>query len=176
MYTVEQGLKDNIKFAKVMCYRFTYDSVEVELLKSEAMERAWRYKHKFEGGPSEFKAWLYIILRNTFIDMCRRKKNLGFQISIDDDDQFNHPSEEIDIENKIDNSRLIDNITYTVEEHFGEKYATIFRLYVFDNLKHKDIAIELGIPHVSVRVIMHRIREHVSDSKNIMEKPIKTAC
>lgn len=53
--------------------RYTHNQAQAEDLVHDTVVRALRFRDKFEKG-SNFKAWIYTILTNTFINRYRRQK------------------------------------------------------------------------------------------------------
>src|SRR5690349_14830624 len=56
-----------------------------EDLLQESLLKAWRFRQKFEPGTS-FDSWLFMIIRNTYINEYRRTKNRGYHDSYSDED------------------------------------------------------------------------------------------
>ncbi len=54
-------------------YRMTRNAQDAEDLVQETYLKAYRYYDKFEEGTN-FKAWLFKILKNTFINSYRKKQ------------------------------------------------------------------------------------------------------
>src|SRR5436305_12205978 len=54
-------------------YRMTRNSEDAEDLVQESYLKAYRYYDKFEEGTN-FKAWLFKIMKNTFINNYRKKQ------------------------------------------------------------------------------------------------------
>ncbi len=61
---------------------FTRDRTNAEDLVQETMLRAFRFFYLYQRG-SNCKAWLFTILRNTFINQCRKKSKHPREINID---------------------------------------------------------------------------------------------
>lgn len=57
-------------------YKLTADKDEAENLLQETMLRTLDNKDKFDSGTN-FKGWMYTIMRNAFINNCRTKKIRG---------------------------------------------------------------------------------------------------
>ena len=57
-------------------YKLTADKDEAEDLLQETMLKALDNKDKFNPGTN-FKSWMYTIMRNAFINNCRAKKIRG---------------------------------------------------------------------------------------------------
>lgn len=63
--------------------RMTRSREDAEDLVQETYLKAYRYYHRFEEGTN-FKAWLFRIMKNTFINGYRRKKLQPAQVGFDD--------------------------------------------------------------------------------------------
>src|SRR3978361_2586758 len=88
-------------------YRMTRNSEDAEDLVQETYLKAYRYYDKFEGGTN-FKAWLFKIMKNTFINNYRKKQqaptlsdfaeieeSFENQVSEDDTKQLTNPEKEL---------------------------------------------------------------------------------
>jgi len=63
-------------------FHLTRDETEAEDLVQETALRAFRFFHLYRRGTN-CKAWLFTILRNTFINQCRKKSRVPRELSID---------------------------------------------------------------------------------------------
>ena len=62
--------------------RMTRNEVDAEDLVQDVCMRAFRFFHKFERGTN-FKAWIFKILTNTFINQYRKKTNQPYHVEFD---------------------------------------------------------------------------------------------
>ena len=64
---------DHLDAAYRFALRFTRDETNAEDLVQESFLRAYRFFHRFQPGTN-FKAWLFRLLQNTFINDYRKRK------------------------------------------------------------------------------------------------------
>ncbi|RYF40375.1 MAG: sigma-70 family RNA polymerase sigma factor, partial [Cytophagaceae bacterium] len=69
----EALLSDQLEGLFAAALRYTRDSSHAQDLVHDTVVRALRFRDKFEMGTN-FKAWIYTILTNTFIHRYRRQK------------------------------------------------------------------------------------------------------
>jgi len=92
-------------------YRMTRNAEDAEDLVQETYLKAYRYYDKFEQGTN-FKAWLFKIMKNTFINNYR-KRQLSPTLSdfADIEESFeNQVSEEAARQNKNPEEELLENV------------------------------------------------------------------
>lgn len=167
---IERLIKANMKPCLVMCKKFIHDEDGAEMLRSHVLEKAWKYRDKFEGTDSNFKAWLYTITRNTYFDVFSKNKKEGVKISIED--SFEHPSVESH-EDKLGNENLIRDITYTIDTIFSNRESGVFKMNTYQGFKYEEIAEHFNITLGTVKNIIHRVRLYVSNENNIISPPIE---
>jgi RNA polymerase sigma-70 factor (ECF subfamily) len=132
---------------KNFAYSLTLNSEEAQDLVQETYLKALKYRDKF-ADASNLKAWLYTIMKNTFINTYRRSVKTRQIITQTDDLSLikplsgsNSPSAESQINLKHINKAV---------ESLDEEYKIPFMRY-FDGYKYKEIADELDLPIGTVK-------------------------
>ena len=132
---------------KNFAYSLTLNSEEAQDLVQETYLKALKYRDKF-ADASNLKAWLYTIMKNTFINTYRRSVKTRQIITQTDDlstvkplNGSNSPSAESQINLK--------HITKAVDS-LEDEYKIPFKRY-FDGFKYKEIADELDLPIGTVK-------------------------
>ena len=147
---------------KNFAYSLTLNSEEAQDLVQETYLKALKYRDKF-ADASNLKAWLYTIMKNTFINTYRRSVRTRQIITQTDDlslvkplNGSNGPSAESQI-----NLKHINNAVASLDE----EYKVPFMRY-FDGYKYKEIADELDLPigTVKSRIFLAR-KKLMSDLK-----------
>ena len=147
---------------KNFAYSLTLNSEEAQDLVQETYLKALKYRDKF-ADASNLKAWLYTIMKNTFINTYRRSVKTRQIITQTDDlsmvkplNGSNSPSAESQI-----NLKHINKAVDSLEE----EYKIPFMRY-FDGYKYKEIADELDLPigTVKSRIFLAR-KKLMSDLK-----------
>lgn len=126
-----------------VCLRYVSDQDAVQdvvqegFLKIFSNIEGYTFKGSFEG-------WMRRIMVNTSIDAIRRRKATGMVLG--DEKSFEEVAEEEDYSYDDD-----DEVQYTVADvqkamsSLSPMYRAVFNMYVFDNMKHQEIAANLGI-------------------------------
>ena len=130
-------------------YKLTADKDEAENLLQETMLRTLDNKDKFDSGTN-FKGWMYTIMRNAFINNCRTKKIRGNLYVLSEpeyhfllrDDSFTF------VDNGHDAKEIREALKTLPKAHY-----VVFMLYI-SGFKYREIAQETG---VSLGTIKSRI-------------------
>lgn len=136
-------------YGKMMavCLRYTKNADQAKDILQDGFIKVFRSVEKFNRAGS-FEGWIRRIMVNTAIDHFRRTKNsyllLGEERSIED---FGDQDEE-DVIAEEASEEFLDlkpaDIINAMQK-LTPAYRTVFNLYVFEELTHKEIADMLGI-------------------------------
>ncbi|BFM42064.1 RNA polymerase sigma factor [Flavobacterium sp. CFS9] len=113
-------------------------------------------QYKFEGS---FEGWLKRIFINKLIETLNKKKKESFFLDVFDPDTDFVEEEELDIA-PVEQEKLLEYI-----RDLPDQYRTVFNLYVFEKLKHKEIAELLKISEGTSKSNLNR-------AKSILQKKI----
>ncbi len=145
----------------------TGDRDEANDLLQETFLKAFRFFDKFEAGTNA-KAWLYRIMRNTYINEYRRVKRLPDIVEYDE--HVSHykmvNGETIgpdDIRKKVDGEMFDDDIAGAIAS-LPEKFKSVVILRDVEDLPYEEIASALEIPIGTVRSRLHRARVLLFDA------------
>jgi RNA polymerase sigma factor (sigma-70 family) len=156
------GLESNLKgFAR----SFTRNDEDANDLTQETMLRAINYKDYYQP-KTNFRAWVYTIMRNTFINQYRRKMNAHTIFDNSEDSylmnqsvsQYQSPDgyiAEKDINQQLDS--------------LENEYKVPFKMY-FEGYKYKEIATSLNIPIGTVKSRIFIARKKLIDLLNSYSK------
>ncbi|AIM37098.1 sigma-70 family RNA polymerase sigma factor [Sphingobacterium sp. SG20118] len=145
---------------KGFALRFTNDHDEVNDLLQDTMLKAVSYFRNFQEG-SNLKAWLYTIMRNTFINNYRRVTKSRSFITTEDEigpanlyfSSVSNGGEEKFI------SEDIQNALNELDEGFYVPFTMLFEGY-----KYNEIAEHLNIPIGTVKTRIHIARKKLKGS------------
>lgn len=164
MSTIEFNnmLSSNAKFLKGFAYNFTRNSEDAEDLLQDTMLKALRYKDHFQEGTN-FKGWLFTIMRNIFINNYKRKK-LQNTITDQTNNQYylNYGKVSEDMVsmriNEKDIHRAISGLSY--------EFRTPFQMFL-DGFHYDEIADTMSIPMGTVKSrIFHARKRLMEDLKD----------
>ncbi len=150
------------KFASKMlavCFRYSRNKEEAEDILHEGFMKVFENIHKFRNEGS-LEGWIRKIMYHTAIQKFRSRKEVENTISIDHNHlNLSHHSSS-DILSQIGVKELIKLI-----QNLPPKYQIVFNLYVFEGLKHREIAEKLGVTEGTSK-------SNLSDARAILQREI----
>ncbi len=139
--------------------RYTNDEEDANDLVQDTMMKAIKYYSKFEPG-SNLKAWLFTIMKNTFINNYRRKTKTNALISQSDEISSVNLSYSATT-NQGEGTLIMKDIKKALKS-IPEAYSIPFISY-FEGYKYQEIADELNIPIGTVKTRIHVARNLLKD-------------
>jgi len=148
-----------------LALRLTGNQAEAEDLVQETYLRAYRFFDTFTPG-TQIKAWLFRILRNTFINRYRAKKvrpeeveltrlEGGYETAVDQSFLREHQPRSPE---EILFHGVLDEEVVKALDALPEEYRTVVHLALVEELSYKEIAAVLSIPIGTVMSRLHRGR------------------
>jgi RNA polymerase sigma-70 factor (ECF subfamily) len=140
-------------------YKLTNNVDDAKDLIQETALRAFNNKEKFEVGTN-FRAWVTTIMRNTFINIYRKKKNRNTASEPTDSYVF------LNADNAIENS-AISNMMMTELEDILKSLDFIYRrpfLMFYEGYKYEEIAEEMDLPLGTVKSRIFFARQKLMDT------------
>jgi RNA polymerase sigma-70 factor (ECF subfamily) len=142
--------------------KLTKEESDAEDLVQETFLKAFRFYDKFEQGTN-IKAWLFMILKNTFINMYRKTSKQPTKVDYDDVQNFydNIKPEEIKTEHTSDDAfgKLMDDEITEAISDLQEDYRTVIILSDIEGYTYDEIAEFIDRPVGTVRSRLHRARK-----------------
>ncbi|MDX5428781.1 MAG: RNA polymerase sigma factor [Bacteroidota bacterium] len=147
-------------FLKQLALKLTRQMEEAEDLLQETMYKAIKNRDKYRDGTN-LKGWLYTIMKNTFINNYRKKKNQNTFVDDTDNRYFINQgvSEKAETTDSIVDQEYIMAQIDTIERNYVEAFMMHYNGY-----KYEEIAEILGIPLGTVKSRIFLAR------KKMMEK------
>lgn len=141
--------------------RLTRNAAEAEDLVQDAYVRAYRFWHTFKSGTS-VRAWLFTILRNTFINRYHRsnrsraaRTDLEAQLgSLGSEAAVGHPSAQLPAPDAALTARITRERIMTALQSVPEDYRMAVILADLEGLAYKEIAEIMDCP---IGTVMSRI-------------------
>lgn len=143
--------KENLR---AFAMSFTHNIDDADDLVQDTFVKAIRYAKNFKKGTN-LKAWLYMILRNTFINSYRRK-NLARSFMDNNVDISIHPGK--NTTSNMGVGKCILNDLNNALKKLEPQYAIPF-IKNFEGYKYHEIAEEMKIPIGTVKTRIHLARK-----------------
>lgn len=147
------------KALRPIAFKLTRDIEEANDLIQETILKALSNREKFSDGTN-LKAWLYTIMKNTFITNYHRLVKRKTFIDTTDNLHFINSSS-IRIENEAGTKLAMDEIGSAIKG-LGREYRTPFMMH-FKGYKYFEIADILNIPIGTVKNRIHIARKELKD-------------
>lgn len=143
----------------------TRDPDEARDLVQETYCKAYRFFHRFEPGTN-MKAWLFTILRNTYINMCRRAYRHHEQVDFAQiESVYADPSVASDWTDYAAVETLLHHSVHDEVKHALDALPEEFRLVVLladlEGFSYKEIAEMVGCPEGTVMSRLFRGRQRL---------------
>ena len=149
-----------------LALNLTRNRKDAEDLVQETYLRAYRFFGSYQPG-THIKAWLFRILRNTFINRYRARKvrpeevdfskvELAYERVVDE--QFLQANRPVSPEEALMNGVLDEEIE-TAMARLPEEYRSVVIMALVEDLSYKEIASALSIPLGTVMSRLHRGRK-----------------
>lgn len=138
------------------------NSDDAQDLVQETYYKAYKNYHQFNEGTNS-KAWMFMILKNTFINNYRKLKKEPAKLDYDEiesfyesikSDQVNYNNLDLDFYNN-----LFDDELSTALAKLPEKMKEVFLLCDLEGYTYEEIAKIVNIPVGTVRSRLHRARK-----------------
>ena len=141
----------------IICLRYAKNREEAEEVLQEVFLKVFDHIHQFKFAGS-FEGWMRKIMVNCALQKYRNKTNLHPVISIEVAPIENMGNE--DIISKLGTKELLKMV-----QQLPPAYRLVFNLYVFEGLKHREIAAHLGISEGTSK-------SNLSDARAILQKTV----
>jgi RNA polymerase sigma-70 factor (ECF subfamily) len=165
--------------------RLTRNPAEAEDLVQDTCVRAYRFWHTFKTGTS-VKAWLFTILRNTFINRYHRsnrrrsaRSDLEAQLSsLGPEAAVGHPTSQLPGPESAMSQRITRERINAALESIPEDYRTAVMLADLEGLAYKEIAEVMDCPIGTVmsriyrgRRLLHKLLHDHAAELGLLEDP-----
>ena len=134
--------------------KFTNDLENAGDLVQDTIVKAIRFKAKFQEGSS-IKAWLFVIMRNTFVNDYR--KTAKTKLLVTTEDEISAPNLMYSADNNGSTGNLIMDDIQKALSLLPDTYRIPFVRY-FEGYKYHEIADELNLPLGTVKTHIHEAR------------------
>ncbi|WP_226389562.1 RNA polymerase sigma factor [Penaeicola halotolerans] len=151
------------KSLKPFALKLTKDLDEANDLLQDTMLKAFTNRDKFADGTN-LKAWLYTIMKNTFITNYQRMIRRGTFVDTTDNLHYIN-SGSVEIENNANTNFAMDDISAAINK-LDDVYKTPFMMH-YRGFKYHEIADKLGIPIGTVKNRIHIARKELKSELKV---------
>lgn len=155
----EQEMTEYLNELKGQALKFTKNEAKAEDLVQDTFEKALKYKDSFTSGTN-LRAWLYTILRNTFINQYRRKKRHNEYIEKEHQIQAEEVKRTDDFTKDILGLDEAKNLLDELEGHLNPDFFDVLVLVDVQNKSYKEASALMDIPVGTIMSRLHRARKH----------------
>jgi RNA polymerase sigma-70 factor (ECF subfamily) len=146
-------------FLRGLAFKLTRHAEDAEDLVQETFYKAIKNQSKYQEGTN-LRGWLYTILKNTFINNYRKKKNQNTYAD-DSENQYVLGGMMANREDEADSPYEMANIIERIE-NVERTYLDAFMMY-FNGYKYEEIADQMGIPLGTVKSRIFLARRKMMD-------------
>jgi RNA polymerase sigma-70 factor (ECF subfamily) len=141
--------------------RLASDPTDAEDLVQDTIVKAYRFFASYERGTNA-KAWLFRILKNSYINNYRKQSKQPFQVDYDEISTYyesvrSERSDTTDMEQIMYRELLDDEVTKALNK-LPEDFRTVVLLCDIEGFTYEEIANMLDVPIGTIRSRLHRGR------------------
>lgn len=142
------------------------NSDDAQDLVQETYYKAYRHFDKFQSGTNS-KAWMFMILKNSFINDYRKSKREPYKLDYEQIQNFyenvkSDRSQTNNLDTEYYNSLLDDELTEAIDK-LPTKMREVFLLCDLDGNTYEETAELVGCPIGTVRSRLHRARQMLQE-------------
>ncbi|HAA13585.1 MAG TPA: RNA polymerase subunit sigma [Cytophagales bacterium] len=147
-------------------YRLTFDEDDAKDLVQDTYMKAFRFINSFQEGTNA-KAWLFRILKNSFINEYRKKSKQPTKVDYQEVETFYNSD---DVDEKITTDLRVDAVQDMIGDEVSNAlnslavdFRTVIILCDLEGFTYEEMAKILDIPIGTVRSRLHRARNLLKD-------------
>ena len=159
----------NIDAMYNFAYRLTFDEDDAKDLVQDTYMKAYRFINSFQRGTNA-KAWLYRILKNSFINDFRKKSKQPSKVDYQEVENFYNSDD-------VDSNKTVALRIDTLKDMMGDEvsnalnslavdFRTVIILCDLEGFTYEEMAKILDIPIGTVRSRLHRARNLLKEKLN----------
>lgn len=147
-------------------YHLTYEDARAQDLVQDAYLKAFRFIESYKVGTNA-KAWLFRILKNSFINQYRKKSRRPNQVDFEDfltyqEKDVKMTSQQLDLRQEIFQGMLGDEVTKAINS-LPVDFKTVILLCDIEGFTYEEISKIVDIPIGTVRSRLHRARNMLKE-------------
>ena len=145
-----------------LCMKYCKDYDAAQDMMHDGFLKVFTQIRKYSGKGS-FEGWMHRVFVNTILENFRKEKKTHFMIS-----DIEEPEIEIEDENfeRLFNDDITEETLLSMIQEMPSGYRTVFSLYVFEDMSHKEIAKKIGIKENASRSQYSRAKSYLKNKIN----------
>lgn len=145
-----------------LCMKYCKDSDAAQDMLHDGFIKVFTQIKKYSGRGS-FEGWMHRVFVNTILENFRKEKNNYLTISEVEETQIETEDENFE---RLFNNDISETILLKMIQELPIGYRTVFSLYVFEDMTHKQIAKKLGIKENASRSQYSRAKSFLKSKIN----------
>ncbi len=147
--------------------RMTKNALDAEDLLQDVYLRAFRFFHRFEKGTN-FKAWIFKILTNTYINQYRKKINKPYHVDLEKI-KYSYDGKEATAQTsaqeseRLDYETLFDDEIKNALQQIPDEFRVVVLLADVESFSYKEVAKIIGCPIGTVMSRLSRGRKQLQN-------------
>ena len=147
-FEFESSINNAKSVLQPLALQLTRDVEESKDLLQVTFMKAWANKHRFNPGTN-IRAWLYTIMKNTFLSDYHRKKRRQTYVDLTDNQYFINSSSTERNGTEADAGVNLEDIHDAID-NLPEAYRAPFKSFI-EGYKYEEISDTLGLPLGTVK-------------------------
>ena len=145
-----------------LCIKYCKDYDAAQDMMHDGFLKVFTQIKKYSGKGS-FEGWMHRVFVNTILENFRKEKKTHYMIS-----DIEEPEIEIEDENfeRLFNDDITEETLLSMIQEMPSGYRTVFSLYVFEDMSHKEIAKKIGIKENASRSQYSRAKSYLKNKIN----------
>lgn len=149
----EERILEHIDHLYNAALTMTHNRQDAEDLVQETTLKSYRFFHRFKPGTN-FKAWIFTILRNTYINYYRKKAKEPLRVEFDDAENFISLKELSGFQEEV----FSESVKTSIDSLSEELRITLILFYV-EGFSYKEISKILNVPSGTVMSRLYTARQ-----------------
>ena len=145
-----------------LCLKYCKDYDAAQDLLHDGFIKVFTQIKKYSGSGS-FEGWMRKVFVNTVLEHFRKEKNNFLMISDIEESQVEVTDENLE---RLLNDDITEEALLNMIQQMPTGYRTVFNLYVFEDMTHKEIAEKLGIKENASRSQFSRAKSYLKNKVN----------
>ena len=142
-----------------LCLKYCKDYDAAQDLLHDGFIKVFTQIKKYSGSGS-FEGWMRKVFVNTVLEHFRKEKNNFLMISDIEESQVEVTDENLE---RLLNDDITEEALLNMIQQMPTGYRTVFNLYVFEEMTHKEIAEKLGIKENASRSQFSRAKSYLKN-------------